>query len=87
VGKPLRTRALAYDTSHMTRDELLATIQIAGTETDVECADGYIDFGTVDGQRRCFEVSGDGDTAQLWMDRKELSDLVRKLSIVLLADA
>lgn len=49
--------------------------------------DRYIDWSTRDGDRRAFEVGGDGDTASLWMTNDELRELHRRLTITLLADA
>lgn len=73
----------------MTQTELLASLQAIQPTTDlsVQTPDGYIDFSTVDGERRCFELGSDGDTASLWMTRDELAELHRKLTVLLLASA
>lgn len=71
----------------MTRDQLIASLQIAGSDFYLDLPDGTIDFTEKDGGRRCFEFSADGDTTTMWLDREQVEALHQKLTVLLLREA
>jgi hypothetical protein len=75
----------------MTREQLIASLTATDNADGLYGidGDGSIDWSTRDDQsgRRAFEVSNDGDTAQIWMTREDLVALHTQLTLTLLADA
>lgn len=73
----------------MTRQQLIDSLTAThdAAQDSIETSDGSIDWSTVDGDRRAFDVHSDtdGETVTLWMSRDELLDLHRKLTLTLLA--
>ena len=74
----------------MTQD-LIESLVATHTAADdgvynIDGDDSYIDWSTVDDDRRCIELSHDGDTAQVWMTREQVRELHHRLTITLLAE-
>ena len=86
----MRTGTYPWHYRVMTQD-LIESLVATHTATDdgvydIDGDDSYIDWSTVDGDRRCIELSNDGDTAQVWMTREQVRELHHRLTITLLAE-